>query len=171
MFASGRLIALFTFPGVIIHEYSHKKFCDITKTPVYAVKYFQFSKKAGYVRHGQVRDLKSAFLITVGPLIINTIVCLILPFIGFLIGINNLFSLLVVWIGVSAGMHAFPSNQDTSNFMSEFKDDKDKHSFIYYSSVAFTGLIWLANILRIFWFDLLYALFVALLLPVIFGFY
>jgi len=163
---AGWVIALITFPGVILHEYGHKKFCDWTKTVVYRVKYFQFfSQTAGYVVHAEPVGLKSSFLITIGPLIINTIICLFLPFIGLIIGMDSWFGLLLVWIGLSAGMNAFPSDTDADNFLQKVKGASEKNTFIFYTANGFSILVQLANVLKFVWFDLWYAIVIALVLP------
>ena len=41
MIIPGPIIALLTFPGVIVHEFAHKLFCDIFNVPVYYVNYFK----------------------------------------------------------------------------------------------------------------------------------
>src|SRR5580658_7073055 len=76
----GWLIALLTFPGVICHEIAHRFFCDICGVPVYAACYIRVGNPAGYVVHGPVRSLKSAFLISIGPLIVNTLLCSLISF-------------------------------------------------------------------------------------------
>jgi len=70
----GRYIEYLTFPCVILHEYSHKVFCDQAGIPVYEVCYFRFGDPPGYVIHGPVRTFRQLFLITVAPFLVNTVV-------------------------------------------------------------------------------------------------
>lgn len=168
------LISILTFPGVIIHELAHKLFCDITKTPVFEVKYFQFWNPAGYVLHWETQGLKNSFLISIWPLIVNSIICMIMtmPFVFsvFILkesNINTVF-MLMGWIGFSVGMHAFPSNHDIDNFVSEVKRTKNK-GLLYVIAYVFSGIIRLANVLRIVWFDLIYAIGISYIIPTLFS--
>lgn len=170
----GWLIALITFPGIIVHEISHRFFCDLVKIPVYNVCYFNFkqiiSKEAGYVIHAPCNNLKSSFLISIGPLIINTFLCSLLTIPASITEylnpnqINPVF-LFLQWIGLSIGMHAFPSNQDMQNFL--YQVSNSKKNILYLFAKFFSIIIALANALRFFWFDFVYAMLVSLLLPFI----
>jgi len=115
----GELIAIVTFPGIVLHEISHRFMCDILKVPVYEIKYFNIgSKRAGHVIHGEVKSLKHACLISFAPLIINSLVCLlfVLPLSASVYSTGefntNFFNLLLFWIGISSGYNAIPSKQD-----------------------------------------------------------
>src|SRR5579872_135010 len=122
-FIPGELIALITFPGVIIHEIAHRFFCDFNKVPVYGIQYFiPLSENAGCVIHERTSKLSHAFFIASGPLIVNSIVCMLLTFpymtpyylgTDFLVNTSFRASIgysLLVWIGMSAGFNAIPSN-------------------------------------------------------------
>ena len=65
---------------------------------------------------------------------------------------------LLAWLSISIGMHAFPSDQDAVNVLARSKNSlTDGGSFFHYLAYPFFWAIWLANKLRFFWFDLLYA--------------
>ena len=77
-FIPGFIISILTFPGIIIHELGHYIFCRLRKVPVYEVKFFQIHlNTAGYVIHKEPDDFTSVLLISIGPLLVNTILCLI----------------------------------------------------------------------------------------------
>lgn len=61
----GWLISLLTFPGVIIHEWAHKKFCEWLGILVHKVVYFRFGNPAGYVLHEPPKTYKQTFWISV----------------------------------------------------------------------------------------------------------
>jgi len=175
MFIPGWLIALITFPGVVTHEIAHRFFCDLAKVPVYEVRYFGFGDPPAYVIHGPVKELKKAFLISIGPLIINTILCMLLTFTAalsiFVLKETNYgfaFALLI-WIGISIGMHAFPSNADAESFVQQVKEAK-RNGFLLVISKIFAVLIKIANALRFIWFDAIYAFVVSMILPSLFVF-
>lgn len=172
MFIPGWLISVATFPGVIVHEIAHRFFCDIAKVPVYSICYFRFGNPSGYVTHGEVKGIKNAFLISIGPLIINSLLCMILTLpLTFPMFILNAESMnpalgILAWIGFSIGMHAFPSNQDMKNFVHEVRTTKKK-GILYLIALPSALLVKIANILRIVWFDLFYAIGISAILPAI----
>ncbi len=174
-FIPGQLIALLSFPGVIMHEIAHRYFADRAGVPVYQVCYFRFGNPAGYVIHGPVQGLKNSFLISVGPLIVNTLLCALLtfsavfPFFVFDAKDYNPIFAVLMWVGISIGAHAFPSNEDMKNFSREVLEAKGK-SGLYYLARAFEVLLLIANTLRFFWFDFIYAVGVSLAIPfLVFG--
>lgn len=151
----GLVVTWVTFPGVVLHEWSHKFFCDRVEVPVYEVKYFRFGDPAGYVRHGEVTRYGDAFLITIAPFIINSIVALLM-FMLPAFKVTGIFNLFFVWLGVSFAMHAFPSDGDAKHIWERSK------SVWRQNPVALLGfplviIIRIANLLRMFWFDLIYA--------------
>lgn len=158
-----KLITLLTFPGVIVHEIAHRFFCDITKVPVYSVSYFDLSSSnPGTVSHKQTFVLKKAFLISIGPLIINTFGCILLtlPYmisydiVGYGIKIVYLF---LAWLGFSMGIHALPSKQDINNILKVLKRPRKKAvPYIIKITLAFLNL---AHLLRYVGYDFWYAYF------------
>ncbi len=170
----GQLISFFTFPGVIVHEIAHKFFCDLCKVPVFEVSYFNTTKTPGYVVHAPVTRLKHSFLIAIGPLIINSVLCMLLTFSAFiplvaldLEGVNFVFYILM-WLGISLGMHAFPSPQDAENFKDLTKATK-ANFLIKIFAWLFVFVTSLAHALKAIWFDLLYAIGLSWVLPIALG--
>lgn len=159
-FIPGQLIAALTFPGVILHEWAHKFFCEKLGVPIHEVKYFQLGKKvAGYVRHEAPKTYKQTFWISVGPLLINSLVAVILSFIALQTVQGGWLWIFLLWLAISAGMHSFPSDQDMQNIALASKSSlKEGGSFLHYLAFPFIWLIWLANKLRFFWFDVIWAL-------------
>ena len=116
MIIPGELIALLTFPGVIIHEAAHMLFCKWGRVAVLDVCFFRFGNPAGYVIHEEPRNFHTAFLISVGPFIVNSLLCILLCFPAFvpvrIFDRADPISYFLLWLGLSIGMHAFPSTQD-----------------------------------------------------------
>jgi Putative zincin peptidase len=171
----GWLISLVTFPGVVVHEAAHRFFCDVTDTPVYEVRYFQpKSKTAGYVVHGRPRSIGAALLISGGPLLINTALCSLLTlavaYQHFVLnaGVHGPVLLLLAWLGYSIGMHAIPSRQDAASFTAQVKEARGSGITLVLAQ-GLSGLITLANALRVIWFDAIYAVGVSLAIPVLLG--
>jgi hypothetical protein len=144
--------------------------------PVYKACYFRLGDPAGYVIHGPVDELKKSLLISIGPLIVNTLFCAVICFSAvfpvFILNAQtyNPVIALLLWIGISIGMHAFPSNQDMNNFVANVAHARQRGPLLW-AAKFFSGLLRLANILRFFWFDLFYAVGVAAFLPWVFGYF
>jgi hypothetical protein len=168
-FIPGFIVALLTFPGVVVHEIAHRLFCDIAGVPVYEACYIRFGSPAGYVIHGPVKKLGSAFLIAVGPFIINTLLCAIISFPAVVIfeavdDFTSPLNLFLLWMGISIGMHAFPSKEDLDNF---YEAVKSTHGFSPLLAFSFllSFIFKIARFLSIVWFDAIYAIMVAMILP------
>lgn len=156
MFIPGWLISLLTFPGVIVHEWAHKKFCDWNEVKVEKVVYFRFGNPAGYVLHEEPKKYKQVFWVSVGPLIINSILTIFLGIFASSLDSSSNSYLFILWLAISIGMHSFPSDHDAKNILNESKILKDKNK-THYLAYPFFALIWLANKLSFFWFDAIYA--------------
>jgi len=153
----GMIVTWVTFPGVILHEWSHKTFCNIAGVPVYEVKYFTFGNLAGYVRHGEITRYRDAFLITIAPFIVNTIFAILVFIVSALLYIDNIIYIVFVWVGVSFAMHAFPSDVDAQTLWGHTKR-KWRRNPVALIGFPLVMLIKLANLLKVVWFDLIYAL-------------
>ena len=161
LFIPGTLIAILTFPGVIVHEAGHRLFCSLAGVRVYKTCYFRLGNPAGYVIHGPVHSYGAGFLICVAPFIVNTAVALLIFSIA-----SNVYSSAVAfplyWLGISIGMHAFPSSGDADNLW-RYSKAVWRHNPLAVLGFPAVILIKIAAVLSIIWFDLFYA--IALLLP------
>lgn len=160
----GFLLTLATFPGVIAHELAHKKVCDWFGVPVLEVCYFRLGNPAGYVRHAEPRRYRHATVVTVAPFLLNTLLALgafsglalSLPANGSF-GDAGLAEGVLFWLGVSFGMHAFPSTGDAAALWGQTKS-RWRASPLTLLGLPVIALIYVVNLLRVFWFDLVYAL-------------
>lgn len=170
-FIPGFVISILTFPGVIVHEAAHMLFCKIRKVPVLDVCFFQFGNPAGYVVHGPVKNFTSMFLIAVGPFIINSLLCVVICFPAYfpmqIFDVTPTLSLLLMWVGLSIGMHAFPSNQDAKNLVAHASEAARSGNILAIISFPLVGLIFVANLLTFFWFDLIYGVALGIGLPML----
>lgn len=166
----GIVIAILTFPGVIVHEAAHMLFCKLRRVPIFDVKFFQFDMNvAGYVLHAEPDDFTSSFLISIGPFILNSLLCIVICFPAylpiFLFNDYNFISLFLIWLGVSMGMNAFPSNQDAKIIWERSKKEVGKMNILAIISFPLVILIYIANILKFIWFDAIYGVFIGIVLP------
>ena len=168
-FIPGQIIALLTFPGVIVHESAHLLFCKLRRVAVIDVCFFRVGNPCGYVIHEIPADFTSSFLVSVGPFLVNSVLCVLfcLPAVVpvRIFGIASPLSMFWLWLGISIGMHAIPSSGDAANLWAQAREAfKDRHPLAI-ASFPLVGLIMLANLGRVVWLDYLYGIAIGLLLP------
>lgn len=164
----GWLITILTFPGVIIHELSHLIFCYIFKIKVYQVKFFtlkhvNFDKlfsasPVGWVIHEKPKKFIQSFFISIGPFIINSFLAII--FFAIAIKISNLSTFgyyFVLWIATSIAVNSFPSKGDANVLWTEGKEELKNKNYLVILIYPLVILIYIADVLRIVWFDFIYA--------------
>lgn len=168
----GFVVSAVTFPGVIVHEAAHMLFCRLRRVAVLDVCFFRFGNPSGYVIHENTEDFPTTFLVSVGPFIVNSLLCMLICFPAFLpvkvFGILNLPSLFLLWLGVSIGMHAFPSTGDARNLLAQAKKAAGEMNPLAIISYPIVVLIYIANALSVIWFDAIYGLAIGLGLPALF---
>ena len=165
----GWLIALVTFPGVIVHETAHMLFCKLRGLAILDVCFFRIGNPSGYVIHEQSDNFTSIFLVAVGPLIVNSVLCFLFCFPAFvpvkIFEQKDLISYFLIWMGMSIGMHAFPSTGDAQVLMGSAKKAVRRMNFLAIISYPLVGLIYVVNLLRFFWADYFYGFALGFLLP------
>jgi len=163
----GRLISLLTFPGVIIHEWAHKFFCNRAHVPVYKTCYFRLGSPAGYVVHGPADSYWKAFLISISPFIVNTLLAFLVYLVAFNIPLG-VTTYLLCWLGISLAMHSFPSSADADSLWIYTRTAWKRNPLVLFGFPV-AGLVRLAAMLNVIWFDLLYAVFLLLLVAFLVG--
>lgn len=159
LFIPGKLIALLTFPGVIVHELGHLFFCRLTNTKVRAYCLYQFDEPAGFVVHEKPKSLFNNFLICFGPFFVNTVLAVAVILVGTLFAwLSGVLGLLFLWLSLSIGMHAFPSKGDGISLYNQTGESIRKGNWLSVIYLPFVLLVYVASLLSIFWADLLYAI-------------
>ncbi|RYZ21389.1 MAG: DUF3267 domain-containing protein [Chitinophagaceae bacterium] len=169
-FIPGILITVITFPGVIVHELAHQLFCRFYKVPVFKVVYFQAENPAGYVLHEAPESRMQSIMISIGPFFLNTLLGALialpasLPFFKF----NNPAPVdyVLIYLGVSIAMHAFPSTGDAGVILERLRE-KETPLLVKIFGYPLMGLIYLGALGSFFWLDLLYGIGVAIGLPLL----
>ena len=165
----GYVIAAVTFPGVIVHEAAHLLFCKLRRVAVFDVCFFRFGDPSGYVIHETPKDFSSTFLICIGPLIVNTILCLLVCFPAFVpmrIFDHEDFMLYgLLWLGVSIGMHAFPSMQDGQILWTQAWEAAKQFNPLAIVSFPLVLLGLIASMGSMVWLDYFYGLAIGIFLP------
>ena len=167
-FIPGFIITLVTFPGVIVHELAHQLFCRYYKIPVFKVVYFQMGNPAGYVLHERVPNKAQGIMISIGPFIVNTVIGALislpaaLPVFAF--HTAGPVDYVLIYLGVSIAMHAFPSRGD-ANVIWEAIRESDTPRWVRIVGYPIVGLIYIGSLGSFFWLDLLYGIGVAIGFP------
>ncbi|MCC6462525.1 MAG: DUF3267 domain-containing protein [Saprospiraceae bacterium] len=168
-FIPGELIAILTFPGIIVHEFAHMLFCRLRKVVVFDACYFRVGNPAGYVVHENSSNFTTTFLISMGPFFVNTLLCLLICLPAYMpikfFDLEHPLSYFLIWLGVSIGMHAIPSNQDAENVYEQAKEKVKEWNVLALLSFPVIGLIYLFNILRVVWADLIYGVAIGIGVP------
>lgn len=168
MMIPGIAVSIATCPGVIVHELAHQLFCRLFKVPVFQVVYFQVGNPAGFVLHEIPPYKWQSILISVGPFFVNTLLGALIALPAalpvFTLNNANFLHYLLIYLGVSIAMHAFPSTGDAAVIWKEIKkeDTKPLTKLIGYPVV---GLIYLGSLGSMIWLDLVYGVAVAIGIP------
>lgn len=169
-FIPGVVIAALTFPGVIVHEAGHLFFCRMFKLAVFDVRFFQFGNPSGYVIHEETDNFTAAFFVSMGPFFANTLLCLVFCSAAFLpvweLQIQDPLAYFFYWLGLSIGMHAFPSTGDLGNLWRIAPGLAKRGNILAIVSLPIVAILYLLNFLRIIWADLGYGLAVGILGPI-----
>jgi hypothetical protein len=131
--------------------------------------YFRVGNPAGYVIHERSSDFTTTFLISMGPFFVNTVLCLLICFPAYMpikfFEIEHPLSYFLIWLGVSIGMHAIPSNEDAKNVFEEAKVHAKSLNILALITFPLVVLIYVFNALRIVWADLIYGIAIGIWLP------
>lgn len=169
IFIPGWLVSIVTFPGVIVHEAAHMLFCKLRGVVVVEVCFFRVGNPAGYVVHEETEDFNTTFLICVGPLLVNSLLCIVFCFPSLMpiqvFGQGDILDIALIWLGVSIGMHAFPSNQDAQVLWEQAGQAARRLNVLALLSFPLVILVFIANVLSFFWFDTLYGIALGIFLP------
>lgn len=168
-FLPGWLVSAATFPGVIIHEAAHFFFCRKYRLAVFDVCFFQFDNPAGYVLHESTNDFKATFMVSMGPFFINTALCIVFCSAAFIpVGALKVFdpyAYFFYWLGISIGMHAFPSVVDLKHIWKLAPAEARKGNPLAIVSYPIVAILVVLNYARALWADLGYGIAVGILVP------
>jgi hypothetical protein len=169
-FIPGQLISLLTFPGVIIHETGHLFFCRVFKLQVFDVCFFRFGNPAGYVVHETADRFVPLFFVCMGPFFANTLLCVLFCSAAFLpvweLKVFDPLAYFFYWLGLSIGMHAFPSTGDLSNMWKLAPQQAKRGNVLAIISLPLVAILYVLNFARVIWADLGYGIAVGILAPI-----
>lgn len=159
-FVPGVIIAVLTFPGVIVHELAHQLFCRWLGVAVLDVCYFRFGNPAGYVVHEPPRTPLQSVLIGVGPFLVNSILGVLIAVPAaipvFVLGARESpLHKLMLWLGISIAMYAFPSTGDAAVIWQALWR-QPAPVLVRLIGTPLVGFIYLGALGSIVWLDVLY---------------
>lgn len=161
------LISLVTFPGVVIHEFAHEKMCERFKIPVHEVVYFRVGNPAGYVLHDEPQRFRQSFAVSGAPFLLNSVLAVLLTIpVPYMIelaspsSITGLVAVLLVWLSLSIGMHSLPSSGDAKTVWSRMVEEWRQSPTVLIAAPVII-LVYILNLLRVFWSDAFYAMILA----------
>ncbi len=160
----GFIIALLTFPGVIVHELAHQLFCRWMRVAVFNVCYYRIGNPSGYVIHETPRTNLQHVMIGIGPFFVNTVIGGAIAFPSALSVIQfhsgSILDYILVWLGVSIAMHAFPSTGDAKSIWAGLTG-RESRTWQRVVFAPIVGLIYAGAIGSFFWLDLAYGVAIA----------
>jgi hypothetical protein len=168
MFIPGIIISIVTFPGVIVHELAHQLFCRWFKIPVFEVCYFRTENPVGYVIHEPAKKVYQSVFVSVGPFIINSLLCFLIGFsasLQFKFDSANVLDYLLLYLAISIGTHAFPSTGDAASLWKAVVKSDSTSWFAKAIVTPIVGFIYAGALGSMFWLDVIYGGAVALGLP------
>lgn len=151
LFIPGTVMALLTFPGVIVHEWAHKIAAEWRGLHVDEVVYFQLDDPHGYVKHETPRSYLDAFAVTLAPLAVNTsmavFIYLLIPWEGPPAVVMSVFATMIA-------MHALPSAGDGETLYRHARATKTPLAILTLPVVA---ILYILDLLKFLWIDLFFA--------------
>ena len=165
----GILVTFLTFPGVIVHESAHLLFCKLRGLVVFKVCFFRLGNPAGYVIHEKTSDFTTAFLVATGPFLVNSILCVVFCFPASIpvdvFHQSDPLSYFMLWLGISIGGHSFPSTQDAQGLWATAREALKNGNPLAVVGFPLVIVIYVANILSVFWLDYIYGVALGFGLP------
>jgi hypothetical protein len=168
MTVPGRLVSLLTFPGIIVHQLAHQFFCRVARLAVMDICYFRLGDPAGFVVHEDAKRYSHQIMMALGPFLacslVGTLLCApaAIPTIRFRSpsGVD----LLLIWLGVSIAMHAFPSVEEARTLWRSISDP-DTPVTVRLLGGPIVGTLYLGALGSYCCLNAIWALFLAAVLP------
>lgn len=158
------LLCCLTFPGVVLHEFAHAWACRRLGIRIERVCYLRFGNPPGYVLHALPQSPLQQALICTAPFFLSSLLALAASLSACLIGrcqlpggFGRTAPLVALWLGFSAGVHAFPSTADADTLRHSLAGRKSSLPL----RAALLPVVWLMRLARLAtrcWLDVPFAL-------------
>ena len=154
-----QIVALLTFPGVVMHEVMEQLFCRRLGVAVLDVCYFRFGNPPGYVAHEPKLHLRKSLWIVLGPLLVNSLLGAAVAFPSVLTAwefrVSSLPSYILAWLGISIAAHALPNSETAASLWRAIKRP-EASTAIRLLAAPVVGLALILSKGRVIGLDLLY---------------
>jgi hypothetical protein len=154
-----QIVALLTFPGVVLHEVIEQLFCRWLGVAVLDVCYFRFGNPAGYITHEPKLQLRKSLWIALGPFLVNSLLGALVAFPAILTAwefrVSTTPSYILAWLGISIAAHAVP-NPDSAATLWHAARSPECSLLIRVLAAPVAGFALIVSAGRVVGFDLLY---------------
>ena len=120
--------------------------------------------------HEKTENFKAMFFVSLGPFFVNTLLCMVFCAGAFLpvweLKVEDPVAYFFSWLGLSIGMHAFPSTADLKNLWEVAPQQAKRGNLLAIISLPLAGILMILNFGRIVWADLGYGIAVGILGPI-----
>ncbi|WP_256301248.1 hypothetical protein [Haloarchaeobius salinus] len=103
-------------PGIVAHEFAHELACRLLGVPVHGSAYLNPLASDAYVDHEPIESFPADAAVALAPLVVNTGLALA-AFGGAVVLAGTPLWPLLVWVGGTLALTAFPSHTDTESLV------------------------------------------------------
>ena len=166
----GDLISLLTFPGLILRQAIHAMCCRVLGVRVLDIRFFRKNTPSAYVLHELPKDFRTSLMLVLGPLVMHSLLCLVVclpalvPFRYYEDGFGSQ-EVFQVWLGLSIGIHAFPTWRDADNLWDLTRQEARGRGIAVRLTLPILLFLRLARRLSNYGFDLAYATLIGIGIP------
>jgi hypothetical protein len=163
-----QVVALLTFPGVVLRAAVEVLFCRRLRVAVGEVCYFRFGTPPGFVTHERPANVHQALLIGLGPFFVNSLLAalmafpFVLPALEF--RVSSVQGYILAWLSISIAMHAFPNADETEDLWRAVRSPASSPRTRLLAT-PLVGFMYVGAVGRLIGLDLLYGLGVLVLPP------
>jgi hypothetical protein len=165
-----QIVALATFPGVVLREVTDLLFCRWCEVAVLEVCYFQLGNPSGYVRYEPNLNLRKSFSMVIGPFFLNSLLGMVIAFPVVLqmmeFQVFTPSSSILAWLGVSIATQALPSPENVARLGEALEDDKSSPR-LHALATPMLGLVRLVSAGRLLGLNLVYGCAAVAALPAV----
>jgi hypothetical protein len=108
-------------------------------------------------------------MVGMGPFFVNSIFCVLFCSAAFMpvweLEVDDPLAYFFYWLGLSIGMHAFPSTQDMKEIWRLIPEEAKKFNLLAIISYPIVGIVYVLNFARFIWADLGYGIAIGILAP------
>ncbi|WP_257297763.1 hypothetical protein [Haloarchaeobius sp. FL176] len=110
------VVTVLLAPGIAAHEFAHELACRLLGVPVHGSAYLNPLASDAYVDHEPIESFYADAIVALAPLVVNTTFALA-AFVGAVALAGTPVWPLLVWVGGTLALTAFPSHSDTASMV------------------------------------------------------